>query len=1309
MKRLLLVLLVASCAKPAPPAPTVGLAESARPGVELVRDKFKAEPLSGSRRIEDGSELATPADGRASVRLDGGSWLLIDAKSRVRIQATQVTLLAGRIWVDARQAESLVVAVPGGTLSAAQAGFAVELNQKGASAYCVSGQLTYAAKTSNRLEEGMSVQIDGNGIVKEEPESRWDDWTGGLAEPGPPRALEPAGVGQLSARRSDEIGAARAPLILRRHDVRATIEGDRVVTDVEQVFFNPRSEAVEGVYTLRLPPGAILIAYDAREGDGDGNSMWATSPRAVAVDARGAAGQALEWASTDRYRGRIMQLQPGKTELVRVRYMEWLSRRGNRRTWTYAMGGANPPLLGEFSLEVDTDRAQAGGLEAGMGARIEAHKIVLRKSDFRPRADFALDLLDGKDAPKTHLYTEPAGPGDIGRGYVLTQIDPPFGPAPSSLQLVIVVDASAATDPGRLDLERAVVDAVLRQLTTRDKVAVMTASTEARPVGAAGLLPVDAARTEALLEGLARTAPGGATDLGTSLTQAAKLLPAGEGVVLYIGDGRPTLGALTPAALAETLAHLGTLPRIFTVGIGSDSDRGVLDSLGTGGIALTVEDRPDAAHAAYRILGAAAQPTLRDVKLDLGASIDVAYPQGPMTLAAGQPLTIVGRLRGTGGNPTRVVLTGLRDGKRFTEEVKLASATADTRGDLRRRWARGRLDSLLSRFAGREALVEVGTHFGLVTPFSALLPISGSMSAYIPIEAPQSSFRPDDATVGDGPIAFEAAQSRGGGGADVGPLYVSLLQQRDEGVRVCYDRKAASHPELSGRVELKVKIGLAGEVQAAQVSSSTLRDPEVEACMVRGIRAIRLPPPPDVKIHDIVADWTFEAEDSRLGAGRRCSQASTQYLATRRQLWRERLGSNPGVEGAMAVWREAGRACELKTWLDKKALLDLARRHVGPTLYQVDLYHRFNRAPDVQAYLRREILRAVRTAADVAAVRGGLSLDGGLAPELMESLIKKQTDLVTKIKVVRTFLALAPEAIGPRLRLLGFLVDAAKAKRAELPEAATEARRVADSLRADPGADADTREAVGELLVLLDPDEGARAFTEIVEFAPYDPWARRRLGDLLLAHARAEDAYREYQTLAWLMPSDPIGPLLLGRAAAAAGRTDEALRLEEKISEAVDAKAGSGDPANWARHLTSVMLAKLRDGARTSKNTDLLEQLGARTRQAGVLTWAKPVMLALTSNHPRANLQLSWAGPGDTVPRRASMQGGAVGIEADHLSSLRGPLKLQVRCVGCQDSLDWHGDLWVLLDEAKPTEQLLHLEVRRGGQRDFVLDGKQLK
>ena len=136
-----------------------------------------------------------------------------------------------------------------------------------------------------------------------------------------------------------------------------------------------------------------------------------------------------------------------------------------------------------------------------------------------------------------------------------------------------------------------------------------------------------------------------------------------------------------------------------------------------------------------------------------------------------------------------------------------------------------------------------------------------------------------------------------------------------------------------------------------------------------------------------------------------------------------------------------------------------------------------------------------------------------------------------------------------RIRLLALLEELRK-----IPEA----RRLARELRADPLADAKVRTAVGEFWLRQDDElEARRVFSEIVEHAPLDPWARRRLGDLYRAHGWADDAYREYGTLAKLRSNDDSVLLLLALAAADAGRIDEALRLEQRLSESTDSEVDS--------------------------------------------------------------------------------------------------------------------------------------------------------
>jgi Ca-activated chloride channel family protein len=238
----------------------------------------------------------------------------------------------------------------------------------------------------------------------------------------------------------------------------------------------------------------------------------------------------------------------------------------------------------------------------------------------------------------------------------------------------------------------------------------------------------------------------------------------------------------------------------------------------------------------------------------------------------------------------------------------------------------------------------------------------------------------------------------------------------------------------------------------------------------------------------------------------------------------------------------------------------------------------------------------------------------------------------------------------------------------------------------NPYADAELRTAVGEYWARRgQPRRARRVFSEIVEFRPTDPRARRRLGDLYRAFGWYEEAYRQYQTLAVLAPHDSSVLLLMALAAAGAGRVDEALRLEQRVAESA---AGSGGAARWALLWSSVRLAELREEARQKKDDLTLATLLGRTRRSGVLRHARPLRVILTWAHPEADLELWGAHPG-WRPQRADELGPQFGIEAFSLRKVAaGRYTFEVRRVGRRSTRSLKATLYVLWDEGTPQERL---------------------
>lgn len=1309
---LVLTALLSACRPPPPPAPTAAWVQPSRDGVTVER-AGRSLPLMRAQRVESGSVVKTPAGARASLFLDAGAWVLVDSGSAVQVSDKGLTVSSGRAWVDARAGEEVQLLAPQVALTAQRAGISISVDASGGvKIYCAAGQATWqAGGKGGRLESGLSLLVAAAGEAKETAQALWDDWTYGLAEPGPLRPLEPAGVGQLLARRPDQIGVARSPLIIRQHDVHVRIVGDMAITEVEQTFFNPRSELLEGVYTVRLPEAAILQDFAVGDEDNGLTSAAVVAGARQGVSSFDATVAQLEWAGLGHYRGVISNLVPGKTRMVRLRYVEWLPHiaypSGARRTYVYPMGqsaaaqAGGAPNLGEFSLEVDVNKAQAGGLEAGLSARIDGDKVVLRRSDFRPHADFVLDLLDPKDRRKDLVEAFRSEETD-GVRYLLAQPVLAPGKPEGGLNVVLVVDVSAGTDEARLDLSRSAAQAVLQQLTPEDHVAVVVASSTATSLGREPLAAATRERIGELTTALGQKTPAGASNLGLALVRGAELLGRGRGTVIYFGDGRPTIGALTLKDLREQLAQLGQLPRMYAVAVGSDANlellHGLCDSGQREGV-VRIDDRPEAARAALHLLERAAQPSLTNVRVELGEEADVVYPEAPVALEGGDALPVIARLRrDRSGAPGTLTVRGIRDGEPFAQTLRLSVRDVADTGDLARRWALSRLQRLLQRGAGREAVLDIGTRFAVVTPWTALVIGGRGGDAYRQLvgDAEAGQFVPPalrGQAPADAAVALEAGVStQSVRRISIEALYARALQEREAPARVCYDRKAAGHPELSGRVIVHVKVGLDGAVRDAKVTSSTLRAKDVDQCIERAVLGLKLPPAPDAAPHDVDFAMQFTQPEREGDEPVKCSAASRAYLASRRALWRERLASHYGVEGGMTVWREADARCELRSWLDRRALLDLLRPHVGATAQQVDLYHRFDDSPykaEVQPYLRREILRAVRTEADVRAAQAGLVLDGGIDPELLAQELKKAKTAAEQIAVVRQFLALSPDALALKLRLLGLLEQTGQKG---------EARRLIEQLRSDPGADAAVRQAVGEFLLRSgDGAEAAQAFSEIVEFAPFDPWGRRRLGDLYRAHKFYEDAYREYQVLGWLVPQDESVLLLLADAAAGVGRSDEALRLTGRVAEAVGARTGDHGASAWARVLYALRLARLRRDAQQKGDQNLLGQLQMRGRSDGLAGYAGKLLVAVTWAHPDANLQLYLSPPGREIDKanpdgeRATIRGGGIGLEAQRYERVEaGDWHFVVRKPpGVQGQGRYSGELNVLIDEGGAGEALL--------------------
>ena len=1182
-----------------PLSPTIADLQAVHAGVTAAPPDATATPgarVRGSlRRLSIGDVVETDADGRARLRLDGGTAIVIDRDTRLAITAAGVDLARGRLFIQGAPGARAEIGLGSATAILSGADAAVERSRDDAASarvYAPRAELTVRSSKGEFTVRGGETATARGDDVTVAPERGFDDWTFGMATPWAARGAPRRAVGELWGRSSVELGA---PLTIRAHDVRARVTGELAETEVRTTYFNGGSDNVTGDFRMALPPGAIVDGFATSRADVQTEAQIALADRGRWSTI--ASTEQLEWAGEGWLRGVIPNIAPGAAVTVIVRYVEWLSpvpRPGADTLvvqYRYPMvSDAAPPLIGEFSARVDAIPSQPRSVGAGFGgAGASSGSIVeIRRPDFRPTADLVVDVEIPAWKEPARLYVAPPdGRGDEAGATVLvrTEIPPPAGT--DGVTLALVIDTSASVEPALLDAERALAGAIVSGLGARDRVLVLAADQGARPVGPPEIGPADPARRKAIEAALAQLSPGGATDLGRALEAAADSLPkdAPAAMVIYIGDGWPTIGDATAAEIQARLSRRdGGPPRLGAVAVGPLSNRWALAALVRGsGPLFEMADATDAPRVAVTLLAEALRPALAGVEIDLGPGVERVYPRGARAIALGDTAFAVGRVR---GEPPAEITLRWRDAAGAHEERRaLGPQRVHHEPDVRRRWAAARVEEIALRGKGREAATDVALRAGLLTPWTAW--VVGGAGTYLPTPFPTRilDLASDPDAAG---FAAVLATPRGTTGALTDTLG-ALTPGDDDGdgddayrdaiasaarrmiddagaaVRACRDSRAALRPELSGN--LSVTLAIDGEGRAADVAAQGLQgasDAALERCVEVVVEGLAFPA--SGLAQQIKVSVTLALPPPRATLrGRKCSPTSTLPLPLRRGVWRERLDrTSPD-----SVYLDAKQGCELPTWTDRRALLELLLAFREDGLTRVALARRLEQAGETEAaaLLRREAVRRARTPDELRAVKLALIGDERL-PE--KAFRKRYTDAKTddaRLAVVRRFLAVAPHDARLRLRLLA-LLESLGLK----PELADEVRRV----RRDPFAEASLlAEGASALRRIGDEPEARRAFGELAERAPSDPWARAFLGDRLRNEGWFDDAAAAYAALEQLLPEDPATVLRLALAHAGAGRLDVAQRMLARVAH-TGGRTGDGQPGELAARVAAALLAEAR-------------------------------------------------------------------------------------------------------------------------------------
>ncbi|NVB36915.1 VWA domain-containing protein [Pseudenhygromyxa sp. WMMC2535] len=300
-----------------------------------------------------------------------------------------------------------------------------------------------------------------------------------------------------------------------------------------------------------------------------------------------------------------------------------------------------------------------------------------------------------------------------------------------------------------------------------------------------------------------------------------------------------------------------------------------------------------------------------------------------------------------------------------------------------------------------------------------------------------------------------------------------------------------------------------------------------------------------------------------------CSDASSRPLSQRKVLWEDRLARAPDMRQRLTAYEAAAAACELDSWRHQRVYLDLLQASAQTEAEIQLLIAHFWEEAEAKAFVVKALQRRLVDPQLIHALERalfGASVDLG---SLADAVATAKTD-AEALALVRDALE-RYQSVPPaeRLHLDLIHLDLLYAM-GRLDEAIAAGRKLRERNLMTPAL----AERLGELLVAKgEEDEAKRVYSEIVEYDPESASTRRLLGDIFLRHAWYQEAYRQYGDLVALSGA-PEDTIRLAKAAAGAGRVDEALRLLRQVSMG-DGRPGVDDPRRWARLHAAALLAQM--------------------------------------------------------------------------------------------------------------------------------------
>jgi Ca-activated chloride channel family protein len=554
------------------------------------------------------------------------------------------------------------------------------------------------------------------------------------------------GIQPLEGRTPPIVRDCSANIVRTRSDVRVELADHVLRYEVEERFVNRGATLGEADYLFPLPTNAAFQNL-ALSIDGElvaGETMNAGEARNVYESiVRARRDPALvEWMGHGLLHARIFPLEPGREKTVVVRFQSVVPREGDALRIDYFRGGApgttnvrdagqtsftlsyrqSPELGSPFSPTHQLDVADRDGRRV-VNVRGDARDVTLLVP-VRARNEAAITALN-------------YAPGNED-GFTLLSVSPPAGRRTDVIprDVTLVLDVSGSMNGRKIEQARAAGHQLLSTLHEGDRFRLIDFSSDVHTFrdDFVAATPDNVRQATRYLDALEAS---GSTNIEGALREALRpaVVRGRLPVILFVTDGEPTVGDTRPEHLAamatDANAHAEEPRRIFTFGLGSDVNVGLLEQLALDGHGTSQFVRPD--ESVERMVGIVADrlvgPMLTDVHVRVEGDVRLSrmLPGESTDIFADRDLSLVARYSGHGH--ARVVVEGRRGSTPVTWTSTVDFPDRDRENSfVARLWATQRVGYLSAekrKYGGSSEIDDeiraLGERYGIPTEFTSYL------------------------------------------------------------------------------------------------------------------------------------------------------------------------------------------------------------------------------------------------------------------------------------------------------------------------------------------------------------------------------------------------------------------------------------------------------------------------------------------------------------------------------------------------------------------------------------------------------------